>query len=172
MQAQRSPLPGIILIALGVLFLIGNIADVHLGALWPVFVLGPGIAFFVMFARDRKTYGVLMPATILTVSGLLFFACTLYGWELMNRLWPLFLLAPGIGFVLLYLFGNREWGLLIPAAVLIVLGLVFLLDATESDYLWPALLILIGILLLFRWKKEPRPGEQPGVPQGPTAPTP
>lgn len=171
MQAQRSPLPGIILIVLGVLFLIGNFADVRLGMLWPIFVLGPGVAFFFMFMRDRKNYGVLMPAAVLTVTGLLFFACTLFGWEQMDRLWPLFLIAPGLGFILLYLFGKREWGLLIPAAILTGLGLVFLLDATQSDYLWPVVFILVGLLLLFRWNKEPRPGDQPGMPQGPAAPT-
>lgn len=171
MQSTRSPLPGIMLIILGVLFLIANFANVHLEALWPVFVLGPGVAFIVMFFRDRNNYGVLMPGTILTIIGLLFFACTVYGWDQMEHLWPLFIMAPGLGFVMMYLFGKHERGLLIPAGILTGLGLVFLLDANESEYLWPGVLILVGLLFLVRWKKENSPGTQAGTPQGPTTPT-
>jgi hypothetical protein len=171
MQSTRSPLPGIMLIILGVLFLIANFANVHLDALWPVFVLGPGVAFIVMFFRDRNNYGVLMPGTILTIIGLLFFACTVYGWDQMEHLWPLFIMAPGLGFVMMYLFGKHERGLLIPAGILTGLGLVFLLDANESEYLWPGVLILVGLLFLVRWKKENSPGTQAGTPPGPATPT-
>ena len=166
MPSTRSPLPGIILIVLGVLFLIANLSNVHLDAFWPVFVLGPGVAFIVLFFRDRKEYGLLMPGTILTVIGLLFFACTFTGWDQMQHLWPLFIMAPGVGFVMMYLFGRHERGFLIPAVILIGLGLVFLLDASESEYLWPILLIAAGLLFLIRWKKEP----SPGAPQGPVTP--
>ncbi len=166
MPSTRSPLPGIILVVLGVLFLIANFSNVHLDSLWPVFVLGPGIAFIVMFFRERNNYGLLMPGSILTVIGLLFFACTLNGWNEMEHLWPLFIMAPGLGFVMMYLFGKHERGLLIPAVILIGLGLVFLLEATESEYLWPIVLIVAGILFLVRWKKEPSRGE----PQGPVTP--
>jgi hypothetical protein len=170
MQSTKSPLPGIVLIVLGVLFLIANFANYSMESLWPVFVLGPGVAFIVMFFRDRSIYGVLMPGTILTVLGLLFFACTAYGWDQMERLWPLFIMAPGLGFVMMYLFGKHERGLLIPAGILTVLGLVFLFNVNESEYLWPVVLILVGLLFLVRWKKESAPGIQPGAPQGPVAP--
>lgn len=166
MPPTRSPLPGIILIVLGILFLIANFSNVRLDAVWPIFVLGPGVAFIVVFFRDRKDYGLLMPGTILTVIGLLFFACTLNGWEQMQHLWPLFMMAPGLGFVMMYLFGKHERGLLIPAVILVGLGLIFLLDANESEYLWPIVLIAAGLLFLIRWKKEP----SPGAPQGPVTP--
>jgi len=172
MQSNRSPLPGILLIVLGVFFLFANIADVHLGSFWPVFVFGLGVAFIVMFLRDRKNYGVLMPGTILTVIGLLFLACTIYGWDQMERLWPFFVMAPGLGFVMMYLFGKRERGLLIPAGILTGLGLIFLLNVNESEYLWPGVLILVGVLFLIKWKKERPGGTTPDTPQGPTAPVP
>ncbi len=172
MQSTRSPLPGILLIVLGVLFLIANIADVHLGSFWPVFVFGLGVSFIVMFLRDRKNYGVLMPGTILTVVGLLLLACTLYGWDQMERLWPFFVMAPGLGFIMMYLFGKRERGLLIPAGILTGLGLIFLLNVNESEYLWPGVLILVGILFLIKWKKERPEGTTPEPPQGPTTSVP
>jgi hypothetical protein len=170
MQSSRSAVPGIVLIVVGVLFLIANIADYSLESFWPVFVLGPGVAFIVMSFRDRANYGLLMPGTILTVVGLLFFACTMYGWGLMEHLWPLFIMGPGLGFVMMYLFGKHERGLLIPAGILIGLGLVFLLNINDSDYLWPAVLIFVGLLFLFRWKKEAVPGTPPDAPQGPITP--
>ncbi len=172
MQSTRSPLPGIILIVLGVLFLIANFSDVHLDSLWPIFVLGPGVAFIVLFFRNRKDYGVLMPGTILTVIGILFFICTLTGWDQMQHLWPLFIMAPGLGFIMMYLFGKHERGFLIPAGILTGLGLIFLVDANESDYLWPIVLILIGLLFLLRWKKEAPSAAQPGETQGSGTPTP
>lgn len=172
MQSTRSPFPGIILVVLGVFFLIANFSNYTLDSLWPVFVLGPGIAMLVTFFRDRKNYGILMPGTILTIIGLLFFACTFYGWDQMEHLWPFFMIAPGLGFIMMYLFGKHERGLLIPAGILTGLGLIFLFDANESQYLWPGLLILAGVLFLVRWKKEPAAGPQPGTPQGPAAPAP
>ncbi|RPH37952.1 hypothetical protein EHM92_01365 [bacterium] len=172
MQSPRSPLPGIILIVLGVLFLIANFADVHLGSFWPIFVLGLGVAFIIMFFRDRNNYGVLMPGTILTVIGILFFACTFYGWDQMEYLWPFFIIAPGLGFLMIYLFGKQERGLLIPAGILTGLGLVFLLGVNDSEYLWPGMLILVGILFLIKWKKESPTGTQASAPQGPVTPAP
>jgi len=170
MQSNRSPVPGILLIVLGVLFLIANISNYSLESLWPIFVLGPGVAFIVMFFRDRNNYGVLMPGTILSVIGLVFFACTMYGWHQMEQLWPFFVMAPGLGFVMMYVFGKRERGLLIPAGILTGLGLIFLLGVNESEYLWPGILILAGLLFLVRWKKEDPRSTKASPPQGPATP--
>ena len=103
---QRSLVPGIILIALGLLFLIPRLLNVHLGELWPLLIFGGGIGFYVGFIHDRSNYGLLMPGTILSVIGLLFLYCTFEGWYMMETLWPIFIIAPGVGFVLMYLFGQ------------------------------------------------------------------
>jgi hypothetical protein len=70
--------------------------------LWPVFVLGPGVALYIGFLRDRSSYGLLMPATVLTVVGLMFFYCIFEGWFMMRTIWPFFIIAPGLGFLLMY----------------------------------------------------------------------
>jgi hypothetical protein len=149
---RRSVFPGILLILLGIVFLLPNFMDVRVGDLWPVFLLGPGLAFFIMFTRDKKNYGLLMPATILTVMGLMFFGTTLRMTS-METIWPMFVIAPGLGLFLMYLLGKREKGLLVPAGILICVGLVFLIGVSEYSYLWPAVLIAIGIVLLLNAKR-------------------
>lgn len=151
---QRSLVPGVILIALGILFLLPRFFQIHVSELWPIFVIGGGIAFYVGFFADRTNYGLLMPGTILTVIGLLFFYCTIEGWYMMENLWPFFIIAPGLGFVLMYMLGTKEQGLLIPAGILITLGTFFLLGRTEYDYLWPIVLIAFGVLLLVAPKRK------------------
>jgi hypothetical protein len=115
-------------------------------------LVGPGLVFFGMYANDRANYGLLMPATILTVVGGMFFAIV-FGWTIMDALWPLFIMAPGLGLLMMYLLGKREKGLLIPAGILIGISLVFLIGTSNYEYLWPVVLIAIGVLLLLNARR-------------------
>lgn len=165
-RPSRSLIPGVLLIVFGVFFLAVNFVGVDFEDIWPVTLLVPAIAFFIMFARDRRQYGLLMPGTILVVLSVLFFTCQIRGWTLMDVLWPIFMLAPGLGFIMLYLFGRRDPGLLIPAGILIGLSAVFLLANLGFGHLWPAVLILVGVLLLVRRKSggSPTPPGSEGPP--------
>ncbi len=151
---NRSLLPGIILIVLGIIFFLPNVTDLRGRELWPTFVLALGVVFYILFLADRARYGLLMPATILTVTGLMFFYCVFEGWYMMRDIWPLFIVAPGLGFLLMYFFGKKEQGLLIPGGILISVGLFFLGGTTEYEYLWPIVLIAVGIALLFNAKRR------------------
>jgi hypothetical protein len=151
-SSRRSLFPGILLIVLGILFLLPNFIELRTRQLWPAFILAPGLAFFFMYSRERSNYGLLMPAAILTMIGAMFFSIT-FGIASMRTLWPLFIMAPGIGFLLMYLLGKREKGLLIPAGILNALGLIFLLGVSDYDYLWPVILILIGLMFLLSGKR-------------------
>ena len=151
---NRSLLPGIILIVLGIIFFLPTVTDLRGRELWPTFVLALGVVFYVLFLADRVRYGLLMPATILTVTGLMFFYCVFEGWYMMRAIWPLFIVAPGLGFLLMYFFGKKEQGLLIPGGILIAVGLFFLGGTTEYEYLWPIVLIAVGIALLFNAKRR------------------
>jgi hypothetical protein len=152
-STKRPLLPGIILIVLGIIFLLPNVTNLRTRELWPIFVLGTGIVFFIAFLYDRPRYGLLMPASILTIVGLMFFYCVFEGWYMMQNIWPFFIIAPGLGFLLMYFFGKKELGLLIPGGILSALGLFFLVGTTEYEYLWPILLIAAGIALLFNAKR-------------------
>jgi uncharacterized membrane protein HdeD (DUF308 family) len=150
---RRSPLPGIALIVLGGILMLPAITGVRGRDLWPVFVLGPGLFFLAMFLMNRRKIGLLMPGTVMTVTGLLFFYCTFAGWERMHELWPFFLIAPGVGFILMFLHCKSERGLLIPGGILTILGALFLTGVSESAYIVPALLIIIGLMFLL-WPRR------------------
>jgi hypothetical protein len=141
---------GIALIIFGILFFFDSLYKVsyNIGDFWPIFIMLIGVSFLVSFWHKRSNSGVLMPGTILTVYGLMFFISTLSGWHNMAQLWPGFLLGPGLGFALMYYFGSREKGLLIPAFILILLALIFWSSVTFLFKFWPVILILFGIYLI------------------------
>jgi hypothetical protein len=152
---NKSVITGIALITIGIIFLLPSFTDLSLRELWPVLMLGPGILFFVSYFSDRKSYGLLMPGSILTVYGLLFFFCSIFGWYWIRELWPFYLVGPGAGFILMYYFGKKETGLLVPGAVLTSLGVIFLLSTTDYGYLWPLVIIIAGVLLIVKSRRKP-----------------
>ena len=143
---------GIGLVILGVLFLSENFGYVEFDFqnIWPVFVLLAGISFGLGYFQDRKNYGLLMPASILIIYGLLFLYCSVEGWYVMSDLWPVFIIGPGIGFFMMYLFGGREKGLLIPASILTGIAALFMISHSGFWRFWPIGLIIVGIVLIGR----------------------
>ena len=160
MEHRKSQLTwGIFLILLGVVFLLGNISRVGMDTLWPIFPLAVGLMFFIGYFHDRKNYGLLMPGSILVVVGLLFFYCNFAGWWRMETLWPVFILAPAVGFVAMHWGGAKEWGIsmLIPAGILGGIAVIFLFLSTGVGDYWPVFLILAGILLILfhgKWHEK------------------
>jgi hypothetical protein len=145
---------GLILIILGITFLIVNATDLGWRYFWPLILIIGGIGFIALFLRDRKNYGVLMPASILIVVGGILTAGVWLGWHNMDTLWPLFIAAPGIGFFAMYAFGPHEPGILVPAFILTGIAGVFLLIECDKEEFWPVLLILIGLAMIFRRTKS------------------
>jgi hypothetical protein len=151
---NKSVITGVALITIGIIFLLPNFTELSLRQLWPVLMIGPGILFFVSFLADKKSYGLLMPGSILTTLGLLFLFCTIFGWDWMEELWPFFLIGPGIGFCLMYYLGKKEIGLLVPGIIFTFLGIIFLLHSTDYGYLWPIAIIVAGILLILKSRQR------------------
>ncbi len=166
---------GTIFVILGVLFLLKNfnIMDPFfqlfslgnlIGKFWPsLFLLIPGLLFhYGFFSGRRKDPGLLVPGGILLVLGVVFQINMLFGaWDIT---WPAYIFAVAFGLFELYAFGNREKGLLVPVGILGGLSVIFffsfsmkeLFDLSTRQYLVPAILIVIGLLVLFggRRKKE------------------
>lgn len=157
MSANRGSIwSGVLLVIIGAVFLAVNLLGIGWRTLWPLLFFAGAAVSFVIFLADRRNYGLLMPATILLIYGALFQYCALTGWWRMSELWPAFILGPGLGLFMMYCFGKRENGLLIPAFILIGLAAVFFVAfgpfRSYSRY-WPILLIAAGALLLLRRKK-------------------
>ncbi len=158
----KSLIWGIILIAIGFLFLGQNLNwfNIRWDHLWPLLLMGGGLLFWIGWLAKRREIGLLMPGTILLTYGALFLYCENNGWFWMETLWPVFLLGPGLGFLFMYLLGQREAGLLLPAGILIVLSFLFWAGEGAFTYFWPALLIVIGLYLLFKARNRKSPARK------------
>jgi len=154
---SRNLTPGLLLIAVGAIILMANLGFFSLVGFWPLIIILAGIFFLIQWIGDRENHGLLMPATVLTIVGLLFLYCEQYGWWNMSYLWPVFLLAPGFGFILMYLLGEQDRGLLVPGTILLVLGVFFLSINRWAGRWWPAILIVLGAVLLIRPPRKIEP---------------
>jgi hypothetical protein len=147
---------GALLIVLGLVFAGQTMGFLELSMeeLWPIFLLIPALGFHAAFfvAPGPERAGLLVPGGILLTYGLLFFTCTIFGWELMGTLWPVFILGPAVGLFELYWFGPRRAGLLIPVGILSLVGFAFLgLNVLTSMFsgFFGVLLILAGLAIIF-----------------------
>lgn len=148
---------GIILILFGIIFLLSNfgILDISFQKLWPLFILVPGVVFELAFFTNRKEPGLLVPAGILITTGIVFIITVTFGWNLMDYLWPFFPFGVALGLFQLYLFGDREAALLIPVGIIggfSLIALSFTLNFWSMDLILSGILILSGLLIIFKRK--------------------
>ena len=158
---------GIVLIVLGIAYLVSNVFGLgglisHL--IWPMFVIGPGLALFVLMAVTGRSRGWLaVPASVVTTVGLLLFYTNLFNnWESWAYLWTLLFGSAGLGILISHYWSgkpqNTNSAIFIVKASLVAFvgfGLFFeLLIFTQRGFLgkllWPAMLIVAGGYLLLR----------------------
>jgi hypothetical protein len=167
-RSSRSGLGvGILLIALGLLFLAGQLFPGIFGRVgaftWPIIVVGVGVFLFVLGLVTGNP-GMSVPACIVGGIGLLLywqnatgnFASWAYAWTLI----PGFV---GVGVILEGLLGGHFGRGLVRGGWLILISLVmfaifasFLGGPQFLGVYWPALLILLGILALIQYFVQPR----------------
>jgi len=159
-KSARTPkrdIMGLVLMIVGGLLLLRNLGSgFGVGEIWPWFIILFGLALFAMFASDRSQYVLLMPASILIVTGLVFEACVLLGWSLMGVLWPALVIAPGLGFLAMYVVGPGGGMFLLPGIGLLLLGVIVLVRHSALWRYWPVALIGGGVYLIarsLRWKR-------------------
>jgi hypothetical protein len=145
-------IPGFTLLGLAAMKALDQLIP-QIGETWgaALFLGGIGLAFWVVYFTNREHWWAVIPGgvlfTIALVAGL---SSILEGIETGG----VFFLGLGLTFALLSFLptpeGRMKWAL-IPAGVLLVMGLLITAAATAIiNYLWPAALILGGIYLLFR----------------------
>jgi hypothetical protein len=177
-MARRGALvPALMLILLGAFFLLINLGvlpALSITQLWPGIVVLVGLTFWggYFFGRQHDA-GLAFVGTLVTLVGAFFFLFTLridipgYGpvdWSDMSRLWPAFPLIVGIAFVVMWLAGRmRDGGILVPAVILLMVGvggLAFTLGDIPNWRsvlnLWPVMLILLGVGALIQSLRRPR----------------
>lgn len=145
-------IPGFTLLGLAAMMALNQFVP-QVGETWgaALFLGGIGLAFWVVYFTNREHWWAVIPGgvlfTIALVAGL---SSILEGIETGG----VFFLGLGLTFALLSFLptpeGRMKWAL-IPAGVLLVMGLLITAAATAIiNYLWPAALILGGLYLLFR----------------------
>jgi hypothetical protein len=141
----------VILLIAGFLFLIGSFVPLlSIGKLWPLFMLIP-VVFMVnaWIIQKKEASGVIFPVILLTYYAGYFLWLNFVGWENTATTWPNFLLGPGLAFIGLF-FTTREWGVLIPAGILLVLATIFFAANVKANVIIALILILFGVMILLK----------------------
>ncbi|MHB1296053.1 MAG: hypothetical protein ACYC4R_13775 [Anaerolineae bacterium] len=158
---------GFVLLAFGVIFLLGQFLRVNFwGVAWPLFIIVPGLMFFVgMFLGGKSVSGLAIPGSIVTTVGLiLLFQNTFNLWESWAYAWALiFPTAVGVGILIHGIWGGHPQAVIqgknmaiVGLVVLVVAGTFFELVLNIGGrgstgivrFAWPALLVALGAYLL------------------------
>jgi len=183
-NSRASVFVGLALIGLGALFLAQEVFDLRLWDwIWPLIVVGVGALFFVGMVVGGKAAGALaIPGSIISVIGLMLFAFNwLDRWEAWAYAWGLIIVAVGLG-----LFISGWWsdqpGLRRSGYSLMQVGLILFLlfgaffellifqSFEAASWLWPVLLIVLGVWLLLT-RSGLFDGLRPRVPPPPASET-
>lgn len=141
---QRSIVPGIILIGLGILFLLNNY-NIDIGD-W--FVLGIGIIFIIAYFTKKKT-GFLIAGLILSYLGSLIFlnSTRIIHEELFGSL---VLIVLGLAFLTVY-FVKRKTNFIFPGFILPAVGaytFVMGMENVKNTEVWPLIFMNLSIAFL------------------------
>lgn len=183
---------GILLIAFGVVALIGQFLRVEIwSALWPLFIVAFGAAFFAgMFAAGPGAGGLAIPGSMFVILGLMMLAQNLFDtWASMAYAWALFApMGVGVG-VVIQSWYSRKPELKKPGYSLILIGLILFVCfgaffelafnfggfGRASNMIWAVILIALGGFLivsrLINWDRvvAALPPHEPSHPSTPAA---
>jgi len=164
-----SLIAGAALIVFGLLALAGQLfrGFNFWGVIWPFFIIGVGVLFFVgMYTGGKSAAGLAIPGSIFTFVGLMLFLQNLTGhWESWSYGWTVILMAVGLGIYIMGRYtenpGQRESGsrlLKIGAILFVIFGGFFEMIFNSfafSRFIFPVALILLGIYLVMGRSRLP-----------------
>ncbi len=151
---NHSVIGGIILVILGLFFLFKQLDLPYLERIssWQFILIGIGLYFIITSIVDRKRDGAIYPGVILLGLGIHFLGPELFpNWP---RHWAVYTFIVSIAFFAQFLV-SRHKGSLTPAFILLAVSLFSTVwkgiwSEIPWPYIWPSLLILVGIYFLFR----------------------
>lgn len=145
-------IPGLVLLSLAVLIGVDDL-DPRFTKVWggSIFLGGIGLSFWIIYLTQYKNWWAIVPG------GVLFTLALIAGLSSLSpglELGGVFFLGLACTFGAVYLLpkpeGRMNWAL-IPAGILFVMGTLLTAAATDLiRYIWPAMLILVGIILVVR----------------------
>jgi len=153
----------LILVGLGILFHEMNIYYFEWSKTWPIILIIIAIFSFIKVLAGQKKE--IFSAVFFATLGV-FFVLRNYGFIYdywFDEFWPIFLIAPGLGFIGLFIVNPKDWGALIPGVALLTIGSFFTLEQFDifenfveiTEVYWPLVLVLAGILLvIFSLKQD------------------
>ena len=169
-SGNATTILGVLLIALGILFFIGQVLGINFGRLgefgWPVFIIAPGILLFLLALAVGEQAGELLAilgSSVTTVGAILLYQNTFDYFQSWAYAWTLvFPTSIGVGQIIYGSIKNREGtaatgirltvaGLIIFVALAVFFELVIGFSGHGiglSRFGWPALLIALGALVL------------------------
>ena len=140
-----------ILVGLSLLFSAMGIYVFSMKYLWPLFMLIPVITLTLTFLKNPvKNVGVMIPIVILTYYCIFFLVCNYTEWYYIDIMWPNFIMAPGLAFVVMY-YLTRKAEFLIPAGILILLAIIFFGTLFNSHLISGIAFIVIGLVIIFSY---------------------
>src|SRR5271157_1624103 len=151
-----AAIPGITLCSIGILIFVSALLPALGEMIGGAIVLGGvSLSFWVIFFLDNLNWWAIIPAgTLLTLAVISVLPPYLTGGN--GFIVPAVLFTGlGLTFALLGIIMSgqgRRWGWSwIPACILIIMGLIFAFTAYNlTQIIWPAILILVGLYLVFR----------------------
>jgi hypothetical protein len=165
MHNKSSIIIGLLLIFAGALFLLLQAfpelaAHIDLGSQWPLIIVGIGLLF--LLGAFFGTPPLAIPGSIITgIGSLLYYQNATGNWQSWAYAWTLIPGFVGIGIILMGVLDpesrNQIRDGLRLTFISLMLFLVFGGFLGAFGQFWPVLLIIGGILLLFRgriWRKE------------------
>jgi hypothetical protein len=131
--------------------LIGVGASVVLPGQWSGFsFLGfLGISFVAIYLSNRQRWWAIIPGGVLITLGFVAALADMYG---ARETGGIFFLGLGLTFLLVAVLASMQWAY-IPGVILLLMGAALGYTPFEGalNYVWPAALILIGLLLIFQF---------------------
>ncbi|NUU98898.1 hypothetical protein XO12_01855 [Marinitoga sp. 1154] len=154
MRKNKNILGGMFLIIIGIYLIFSNIFNINISwnYIWPLFILIPGIKFEYDYFKYKKNPGILVPGGVLTTIGIIFLINSFLGNEVLNLLWPGFVLAPAVGLFQMYLATKRK-NLLFPSFLLSGISIIFFIEEISNsvrvwNYAVGIVFILFGLMFL------------------------
>lgn len=145
-------IPGLTLLGIGLVAFLAELLPNQMGSWLGAAFLGMiGLAFWIVYLSRREFWWAIIPGGVLVSLAVVAGATAVVkGVEVGG----LFMLGLGLTFLLVAVVrtpdGQQKWAF-IPAGILLFIGLLIIAAATPAlNFIWPTLIILAGVYLLWR----------------------